>query len=535
MGILKDVNKAIALAKDAKMEINKFKSESLARKSSAATLQFPIIISRSVNMDTAQAVSKALERQYAIFVQIVLSLNPFLDLKKDKDMAGYLNKIHQNNPSPLDLLESCTNVYSDEAYNVHLLMSINEGCNGPVLRSNKEQMFCVEDHLNKNKLNDLYKPANITLPVAESSLNYFCKKNGIEVITEAKKNNNNQRRGNNNDAVLNFQKAKHKDDVEFRNKKYDNDVEFRDKKYSDDVDFRDKKYDNDVEFRDKKYKDDVEFRDKKYSDDVEFRDKKYSDDVEFRDKKHAEDIAMQQAKLKADLDRAEAEFRSKAMVKLSDNDVKKSNELVPTTLSVTMHVKDGQSFGGVQNFVIGVKGLMHPVNSNEVINNLLDGYKSGNKFFNFIRFTTGEISFIKDFLLNINELKEDAINAHSKSNSHWWTTLKRRKTLAKAKNAFSRGNNKLLPNASIVCSMEEIVEINEVYGLDLMVPANVKKIMNRYFLLGFVIVDESQELCHFIFDGESNYQVVTFKGLERENNNKNDFKEIYKMINSGRL
>lgn len=469
MGILKDVNKAIALAKDAKMEINKFKSESLARKSSAATLQFPIIISRSVNMDTAQAVSKALERQYAIFVQIVLSLNPFLDLKKDKDMAGYLNKIHQNNPSPLDLLESCTNVYSDEAYNVHLLMSINEGCNGPVLKSNKEQMFCVEDYLNKNKINDLYKPANITLPVAESSLNYFCKKNGIEVITEA----------NNND--------------------------------------------------------DVEFRDKKYNDDVEFRNKKYNNDVEFRDKKHAEDIAMQQAKLKADLDRAEAEFRSKAMVKLSDNDVKKSNELVPTTLSVTMHVKDGQSFGGVQNFVIGVKGLMHPVNSNEVINNLLDGYKSGNKFFNFIRFTTGEISFIKDFLLNINELKEDAINAHSKTNSHWWTTLKRRKTLAKAKNAFSRGNSKLLPNASIVCSMEEIVEINEVYGLDLTVPANVKKIMDRYFLLGFVIVDESQELCHFIFDGESNYQVVTFKGLERENNNKNDFKEIYKMINSGRL
>lgn len=514
MGILKDVNKAIALAKDAKMEINKFKSESLARKSSAATLQFPIIISRSVNMDTAQAVSKALERQYAIFVQIVLSLNPFLDLKKDKDMAGYLNRIHQNNPSPLDLLESCTSVYSDEAYNVHLLMSINEGCNGPVLRSNKEQMFCVEDYLNKNKINDLYKPANITLPVAESSLNYFCKKNGIEVITEAKKNNNQKRvYHNNNDANLNFQKAKHKDDVEFRERKFE----------------------DDKDFRDLKFRDDTTFRDKKYKDDVEFRDKKYNDDVEFRDKKHAEDIAMQQAKLKADLDRAEAEFRSKAMVKLSDNDVKKSNELVPTTLSVTMHVKDGQSFGGVQNFVIGVKGLMHPVNSNEVINNLLDGYKSGNKFFNFIRFTTGEISFIKDFLLNINELKEDAINAHSKTNSHWWTTLKRRKTLAKAKNAFSRGNSKLLPNASIVCSMEEIVEINEVYGLDLMVPANVKKIMDRYFLLGFVIVDESQELCHFIFDGESNYQVVTFKGLERENNNKNDFKEIYKMINSGRL
>lgn len=471
MGILKDVNKAIALAKDARMEINKFKSESLARKSSAATLQFPIIISRSINMDTAQSVSKALERQYATFVQIVLSLNPFLDLKKDKDMAGYLNRIHQNNPSPLDLLESCTNVYSDEAYGVHLLMSINEGCNGPVLRSNKEQMFCVEDYLNKNKINDLYKPANITLPVAESSLNYFCKKNNI-VVTEAVEDKNDFGDKINKEAGAKVSSLSDLDQ-------------------------------NMMNMH--------------------------------RIRMDEQKMHMDKQKFNADLRKTEAEFRSKAMVKLSDNDVKKSNELVPTTLSVTMHVKDGQSFGGVQNFVIGVKGLMHPVNSNEVINNLLDGYKSGNKFFNFIRFTTGEISFVKDFLLNINELKEDAINAHSKSNSHWWTTLKRRKTLAKAKNAFSKGNNKLLPNASIVCSMEEIVEINEVYGLDLMAPANVKKIMDRYFLLGFVVVDESQELCHFIFDGESNYQVVSFKGLEKENNSKNDFKEIYKMINSGRL
>ena len=50
-----------------------------------------------------------------------------------------------------------------------------------------------------------------------------------------------------------------------------------------------------------------------------------------------------------------------------------------------------------------------------------------------------------------------------------------------------------------------------------------------------IIVDEAQELCHIIFDGEDNFQVLTYKGLERENNSKNDFKDIYKMINSGRI
>lgn len=175
---------------------------------------------------------------------------------------------------------------------------------------------------------------------------------------------------------------------------------------------------------------------------------------------------------------------------------------------------------------------MHPVNSDEMVNNLLDGYKDGNKFFNFLRWTSGEISFLKDLVFNIDGIKEDVIKKHSKG-SHWWTTLKKNKTLARIKNLH--GNNRILPNATIVCSMEEVMEIKDTYNVDLMDPRHMKRIMDRYFLLGFVIVDESQELCYFIFDGERDYQALSFKGLERDNNNKNDFKDIYKMINSGRL
>jgi len=469
MGILKDINDTLKDVKNIAKELS-FKSDtirgtSLAKMSSAATLQFPIIVSRSINNDTAQAVSKAMERQYATFVQIVISLNPYLDLQKDKDMSGYLKNIHQNNPTPIDLLESCTNVYSDEAYGLHMLMSLNEGCNGQILASNKEQMFSVEDHLNPIKINDIYKPASITLSVAESSLDYFCKKNNI--ITEA---------------------------------------------LEDDID---------------NAKDQFELNKIKAKEDY-----KRSNTKEIE---HLLNSNINNEKFNHELKKAEAEFRARTVVKLSDNDVKKSNELVPTTLSLTMQIKDGKSFGGVSNFVIGVKGLLHPVNSNDMISNLLDGYKSGNKFFNFIRWTTGEISFLKDLIFNIDEIKDDVVNKYSKEKSHWWTTLKRRKTLSKAKAAFSGGRKNILPNASIVCSMEEVMEIKDVYGVDLMDVKHVKKLMDRYFLLGFAIVDDSQELCYFIFDGENNYQAISYKGLEKENNSKNDFKDIYKMINSGRI
>ncbi len=63
----------------------------------------------------------------------------------------------------------------------------------------------------------------------------------------------------------------------------------------------------------------------------------------------------------------------------------------------------------------------------------------------------------------------------------------------------------------------------------------VDKIMKEYFLLSFVIVDSSLEIVHFMFDGQVDFQSVSFNGLERENNNKNDFKEVMKLVNSNRI
>ena len=155
MTILKDISSVLKEAKNIVKELNmttKPDQTSLARMSSATTLQFPVIVSRSIDTDTAQSITKALERQYAIFVQMVISLNPYLDLQNDS-MPAYLKRIHQNSPTPIDLLESCTNVYSDEVYGIYMMTSINNGSNGTIVKSNKDQMFTIEEHLNPTKIN----------------------------------------------------------------------------------------------------------------------------------------------------------------------------------------------------------------------------------------------------------------------------------------------------------------------------------------------------------------------------------------------
>ena len=97
------------------------------------------------------------------------------------------------------------------------------------------------------------------------------------------------------------------------------------------------------------------------------------------------------------------------------------------------------------------------------------------------------------------------------------------------------GSKQLLPNATIVLSIEEVNAVKVEHGFDLMDPKMMKRIMNEYFLLAFVVVDSSQELAYFMFDGQDEPQAMSFTGMERENSSKNDFKEIYKLINSGRL
>ena len=577
MGILKDITDALkdakSLGKEVKglqSEINSRRGTSLARMSSDATLQFPIIISRSINIDNAQSVSKALERQYANFVQLVISLNPHMDLDEDKDVIGYIKKnIHQNNINALDLMESATSVLSNEAYGVYLLTSINNGSNANITRSNKEQMFSVEECLNMNSVNNLYQPASINYGIAESSLKYFCKKNNI--LMEATPSDVDDLPDDDRDTPLAKLRAKHEFERDNRQRQDDlrreneraadrsykqqqdqaqaaeraadraykqqqdelNRAERADdrayKQQQDELN-RAERADDRVYNRAKDAKKDADYEEeKRYK---RSRDKAQDLKDSRKEQRDIEKLEMDRVKLARDLEKDQIEYRSKAMVKLADNDVKKSNELVPTTLSLTMNVIKGERSVGNQTYLIGVKGLMHPVDSEEMVSNLMDGFKSGNAFFNFIRWTTGEIAFIKDFVFNVNGIKEDVMRKHQ-GQSHWWTTLKRRRQIAKSKN-FQKGK-KLLPNASIVCSIEEVIEIKEAYGIDIMDPRNMRRLMDRYFLLGFVIVDASQELCHVIFDGENSFQVISFNGLEKENNSRNEFKDIYKLINSGRI
>lgn len=217
---------------------------------------------------------------------------------------------------------------------------------------------------------------------------------------------------------------------------------------------------------------------------------------------------------------------------LRDNDVKKSNELVPTLLHIRVIATDSTGKTSVNkyvDFVVGVKCTIHPVNSEEMIENLVDACRNHDGIFKFIKWTTGELSFLSDFLLNMNESKRD-VAKQAGGDSPWWNRLKHLAVLAGIKKtAFV--SKRILPNASIVVSQEEVDFIKNTYGFDLNKPGFVKKIMDKFFLLCFIIVDDAIEVVHFKYDGQNSYQTVSYAGLEKENSNSaRQFKDILKAV-----
>lgn len=215
---------------------------------------------------------------------------------------------------------------------------------------------------------------------------------------------------------------------------------------------------------------------------------------------------------------------------LADNDVKKSNELVPTliNLPITIEILNGDSYQ--DNLLIGVKAVIHPVDSDDMIYNITQSLKEKRKFFRFIQWTTGEIAFFKDYLFCLDRIKKEAFQHNRKDKI--WRALKVRANKDRLRRMTGRKGD-FLPNATILITMEEVEYILNEYGIDLINNINaVRQLFDIYFLLGLAIYDSSNSLVYFIFDGQASYQALPLTALERETATKiNDIRAITSLMN----
>lgn len=202
---------------------------------------------------------------------------------------------------------------------------------------------------------------------------------------------------------------------------------------------------------------------------------------------------------------------------ITSTDIKKANELVPTMMTVRFLSDNGDRTVEFNDIIIGIKAKLYPLDSLDIITRLKLKNQDRNGFNKFIKASTREISFFKDFLFAIDKAKIDALSQSRRgSSSKLWRVLERRSLKSKLRRSLGQSND-ASAISTLVVSMEEVEYLKKNDNISIDEPSVMRPIMESYNLMGVVLVDESLEVASFLFDsGDDIYEQVSFNNLERE-------------------
>lgn len=199
----------------------------------------------------------------------------------------------------------------------------------------------------------------------------------------------------------------------------------------------------------------------------------------------------------------------------------------PTVVNAQIIYNSGESFSNKVDLLLGVKCVAHPLKSEDIIKLVPESIDKQNILFRFIQWTTGEIRFFKDFMLDIDDAKASSKSRDDRQ-TRWWYHLKDRANKSKLNGMFGKG--KFIPNATMVFNISEMDHIKANAGLDLMNKdsAKTRKLMETYFLLRVIVADDVNEIFYIFDESNLSWHPMTYKDMatksSRDRNNSIEIK-----------
>lgn len=229
---------------------------------------------------------------------------------------------------------------------------------------------------------------------------------------------------------------------------------------------------------------------------------------------------------------ADSNNRLNKDILLNNRDIKKQNQMPPTLIQINFVdvVNDGVKIE--KSFLAGVKSRLIAVDPSEFVERFGNNATrtKGGKLFNFIKWQTGEISIAKSLAKLFGEMAKDARkNAQDKGASRMWDLLKARSTKNKV-NAATRSSNDATSITGIILAQETVNYLRTSYDFDLERPKNAKDIMDAFNLMSIFIADEANEVVKFIYDGNGDYEFLSYGALSKETRER-DYKKAINILN----
>lgn len=267
-----------------------------------------------------------------------------------------------------------------------------------------------------------------------------------------------------------------------------------------------------------------------------------------RDAHHQDDVRLNQdknniARDKNNIDRDKLDLDSrKALGQASDqqrqylsnqllsSDVKKANEMQPSMMLVNFYVNDkDRDLNIAQQAVCGVKSKLYPVDSADILNKVITKHIDSDIILKLVKVSSREISFVKDFLLGIDDAKLDSLSKSRKgSGSRIFKALERRAIKGKIRRSL-RIENSAKAITSLVISSEEAEELKKYNNIDVMQPRTIIPIMEKLNLLYFLVVDSTSEAVYMLTDGDGEFESFSFTSLERDSGD-SSYKKVINLM-----
>lgn len=503
---------------------------SIMKASKDLVMSFPVLCSDTLQPETAAMITKAIERNCVTQLQMIFSASYL----KGANGFDIINQWHKNMDDSIGL-DDYINMIDSISYTV--------------------------DNNGKINSHDLYKKASSSKPA--QNINAFLKAVGEmaqikEAMCKAVQENNKYypETSISENSVCAFQIKEtyngfdvvfspiHEADNDFYINPYGNGMKFGDYYYDSksqiDIDakfaaYQQSKTEEEHRHQERMYN--IGAGNKRHKDDMNFR----KDEAKYRKDKDASE-SMYRAQRDKIMDDREAQKAASLALRdetelftrrLMDNDVKKCNELVPSMIIIRFNVAGTETGGSAaieQQFVAGIKARLIPCASEEIIDRLRVVLMNKVSRVNWVRATTGEISFMKDFVMGIEQAKIDAKrNSSLSKTSPIWRTLQHRSAKSTMNRLRRNKANDAGAITTLVLNATEVNALKKAYNIDLYNISTVQEVMENYNFMGIVIVDEDMEVARFLFDGEKYFQDISFTSLERETGD-GSYKKVVNLI-----
>ena len=227
--------------------------------------------------------------------------------------------------------------------------------------------------------------------------------------------------------------------------------------------------------------------------------------------------------------------------------LRKLQDVGPTIVTITLYLTDGAGGQRAIQLPLAIKSSLQFVDSIDLMTVLSRTNTNNRKLDRFIKVTSGQMGFFKDWLASLSEINEDVEREKALGKVPIFRRLLdaknryRIKSIAETRPRLAKfiagKNQKDLPMCTIICTVAELEEAyNQKWTYIYRTRKIIDEIIDTYMLLGFGVVDTTSDYIYLFYAGESEPQIIAMDKLGNNGGSDNTNKSLAEAIaNTTRL